>query len=427
MRAGSVLRRLAAGSAMVMAGVLALAPTALANGTWAHVASPDKTNSRVETHNQLLGVSSSASNSVWAVGDWYNTTIASDRTLGEFFNGTSWTVKATANKGTAHNQLSGVATVSSKNAWAVGYYYNTTVHWDRTLVEHYASVSGVLRWVVAASPNAGAEHNELTAIAAVPGSNGLNLWAVGDYFDTTTNSDRTLIEHYTSVSGSHKWVVVASPNVGTLHNALMSVAVVPGSNGKKVFAVGDYFNGTEDRTLTEEWDGTSWSVVSSPNIGMLHNELDSVTAVPNATALWAVGTYYNGTNDQTLTERWNGSAWAVVSSPNVVTYTNSSGTIKIAGNQLSGIDAISSKDVVAIGTYDEYDPHVKAYTPQSLAEHWNGTSWSIVKTPELAQKGGATPTDNTIDAVSGTSGAVVAVGWYYDGTADQTLVLKCAC
>src|SRR5437764_621866 len=55
------------------------------------------------------------------------------------------------------------------------------------------------------------------------------------------------------------WSVVSSPNVGTSSNVLNGVAVVSAND---VWAVGYYSGGT----LIEHWDGTSWSVVPSPNV-----------------------------------------------------------------------------------------------------------------------------------------------------------------
>ena len=49
---------------------------------------------------------------------------------------------------------------------------------------------------------------------------------------------------------------------------------------------------------------------TSPNPGgsSAFNELFGVAAV-SASDAWAVGSYYNGTKEKTLVERWNGKAW----------------------------------------------------------------------------------------------------------------------
>jgi hypothetical protein len=73
--------------------------------------------------------------------------------------------------------------------------------------------------------------------------------------------------------------------------------------------------------LTEHWDGSSWSVVPSPNplpTSKGNNFLTGVTAL-SSTDAWAVGAtldFTRGGLEQTMTFQWNGSAWSVVSSPN---------------------------------------------------------------------------------------------------------------
>ena len=42
------------------------------------------------------------------------------------------------------------------------------------------------------------------------------------------------------------------------------------------------------QTLIEHWNGTTWSVVASPNVGTQLNGLNGVTAV-STSDIWAVG------------------------------------------------------------------------------------------------------------------------------------------
>ena len=63
-------------------------------------------------------------------------------------------------------------------------------------------------------------------------------------------------------------------------------------------------NGSAYETLIEHWDGTSWSIVTSPNGSTTQdNLLDSVTCT-SASQCWAVGDYYNGSAYQTLIEQY---------------------------------------------------------------------------------------------------------------------------
>jgi hypothetical protein len=56
--------------------------------------------------------------------------------------------------------------------------------------------------------------------------------------------------------------------------------------------------------LVERWDGSSWVIVDSPNRTAGANYLGSVTcAAPSA--CWTVGYHHNGTVGQTLTMRYS--------------------------------------------------------------------------------------------------------------------------
>lgn len=137
--------------------------------------------------------------------------------------------------------------------------------------------------------------------------------------------------------------------------------------------------------------GPGFTTVSSPNPDPSQNRLDAV-AVVSATDAWAVGRA--GAN--TLAEHWNGSQWGVVPTPNV------QGSIF---NELKGVAAVSSTDVWAAGYASLTTNNVV------LIEHWNGTQWSIVPTPQPAQQG-AGPALNAIAAVAANN--VWAVGGSFE-------------
>ena len=56
------------------------------------------------------------------------------------------------------------------------------------------------------------------------------------------------------------------------------------------WAVGEYQSGTgTDQTLVEEWDGTSWALVASPNTGPTDANLLISVACASSIECWAVG------------------------------------------------------------------------------------------------------------------------------------------
>jgi hypothetical protein len=99
--------------------------------------------------------------------------------------------------------------------------------------------------------------------------------------------------------------------------------------------------------LIEHYNGTSWTIVPSPNpqpnLGggyPVSNELFSVVAI-SPTNVYAVGWSYNLVAAQTFMLRWNGSAWQNVPVPHPGRY-----------SALRGIDAVSASDIWAVGEFD---------------------------------------------------------------------------
>jgi len=125
-------------------------------------------------------------------------------------------------------------------------------------------------------------------------------------------------------------------------------------------------------TPTPSQSGGVWTVISSPNQGTSNNQLLGVSPI-SSSDLWSVG-YYNAgltaNSLRTLAEHWGGSGWSVVSTPNVAT-----GAADY--NWLRGIAAVSSNNVWAVG----YSGNANVLGDQSLIEHWDGTQWKILSSP----------------------------------------------
>ena len=139
------------------------------------------------------------------------------------------------------------------------------------------------------------------------------------------------------------------------------------------WAVGYRTSGGVKHTLTEHWNGTKWARVTSPSPGPAGESdvLNAVTVV-SKTSIWAVGTATSPKSPvlvSTLIEHWNGKAWAVVRSP------NPGG--KFATNELNAIAAVSATNIWAAG-YSIYG------TTKSVILHWNGKAWKTVPSPNLA-------------------------------------------
>jgi hypothetical protein len=139
--------------------------------------------------------------------------------------------------------------------------------------------------------------------------------------------------------------------------------------------VGGYTTGAGFQTLIERWNGTSWKTVASPNPGgpARDNFLEGVTATSAGNA-WAVGSYGNGTAIQTLIEHWNGTSWKKVASP------DPGGPAR--NNFLAGVAATAAGNAWAVGKYFNGTGY------QTMVLHWNGTSWKKIASPDPAGPAG---------------------------------------
>jgi Phosphoesterase family len=198
---------------------------------------------------------------------------------------------------------------------------------------------------------------------AVAGSSPSDVWVFGDFLPdkSDSNQDATLsfAEHYNGTS----WSVVPTPNTGVNFNSFYGATASQGD----AWAVGEYLNSDyQDRALIEYWNGSSFSIAHNPQPGSVRDMLFGASAL-SPSDVWVAGDQ-EGANQvfETLAEHWNGSTWSAVPTPDPGP----------AGNHLYAVDAVSSDDVWAAGQ------QLGSNGPdRGLVEHWNGHSWSVVPTP----------------------------------------------
>jgi hypothetical protein len=336
------------------------------------------------------GGSGAASFPVWAVGAYYDESFTS-QTLIEQWNGVAWVVQASPNPGSTGNQLNAVAVVYYADAWAVGYFTdeNFIAH---TLIERWDGTS----WSVVPSLDHGSNGSYLQSVTV---DSFPDVWAVGYYIDDNL-VNQTLVEHWDGQS----WTIIPSPNRGTDGSQLNGVTAVLGPS-TDVWAVGYSGQGSGVQTLTERWNGSVWTIIESPNPGTSGNYLQAIAEIVDSGDLWSVGYYYENGHPRTLIERWDGVSWHVVPSPNV-------GTI---GNSLFGISGDGANDVWAVGSYNLDN---QKGTLQTLTEHWDGNAWNVVPSPNQSTA------DNVLYAATRTLFADWTVGTYSDGINGRTLTLR---
>lgn len=122
------------------------------------------------------------------------------------------------------------------------------------------------------------------------------------------------------------------------------------------------------------WNGTAWMPVPSPKAAPLAVDvfLLRVLAI-SAKNVWAFGTWQTFNEAQgdgpehTLIEHWNGSKWRIVPSPDPGT----------GNDALNGAAAMSARSIWAVGSRQQGTGPTR-----TLIEHWNGTRWRIVASPD---------------------------------------------
>jgi hypothetical protein len=195
-----------------------------------------------------------------------------------------------------------------------------------------------------------------SVVATTRGAGDLNLLGVVCRRDTSCRAVGAgdlpgLAEHW----NGRRWSVAATPST---RGGLAGVWC-PGTD---CFATG---NGGFPSAIAERRNGTKWSL--TPTAPLPPATLSDLPSVSCATSLscFAVGFV----NAHTLVEHWRGSRWARVKSP------NPAGAKSAA---LRSVFCLSRGACWAVGASTKQG----STSPDStVAEHWNGTRWSIVPTP----------------------------------------------
>jgi PKD repeat protein len=283
----------------------------------------------------------------------------------------------------------GISCVQPDACVAVGSYWSLGVHTRATLAETWDGSA----WSVMATPNPpgleeGWRNDRYAVLEGVSCPTTNDCVAVGSY-KNTTETVQPLAERW---NGS-EWSMmgVAAPSGGA-PGWLEGVSCV---SSMQCTAVGHATNslGAEE-TLAERWDGSAWTVQPTPSpAGASGARLTAVSCF-SLEECTAVGFLENGSGqEETLAERWDGGGWTIQPTP------SSAGVV----SWLASVSCASQTVCMAVG----------ASGGKTLAERWEGDLWSLVSTPELPPE--PKPSEgNSLRGVSCTSvDSCTAVGSNY--------------
>jgi hypothetical protein len=304
------------------AGALAISggASALAAGGWTVTTVSGQPGDNVA----LNGVFARTSTDAWAVGTQFGPAGSAPQPGATYhWNGTSWSLIATPALG-VNSALVGISDSGPSDAWAVGFeVFGYRGH--KTLLEHW---NGSAWSVDTADAISGGLGVELTAVLDLSPA---NAYAVG------SGSGGPMIEHWNGTS----WSPIALPDPDfTAGSGSQDISATSASD---IWVVGSTTNPTTFASTPEalHFNGTAWTAVPMAEPGSDTASISAVAAISPANA-WAVGEQAGTAapiGGGTLTEHWNGTSWSVVPSPTPG-----------ADDSLTGVAGRSAGDVVAVGS-----------------------------------------------------------------------------
>jgi hypothetical protein len=243
--------------------------------------------------------------------------------------------------------------------------YNDSTGFSFPLVEHWNGSAWSLQ------PAAGPASPAGSVLNSVSCTNNNACTAAGGYVDGT-GTLVTLVERWNGLA----WRIQPTPNPsGALYVAFNGVACpTPNSCTAVGLLVDSSFNFL---TFAEHWNGTTWSIQSTPDpeaTGGANGTLEGGVACPTPDACTAVGQWSPSPAPHpgvTLAEHWNGQSWQVQATPNPPAVDGVNGTHNAP---FAGVACPTVNDCTAVGNYDSGNANGDFL---ALAEHWNGTSWSV--------------------------------------------------
>jgi hypothetical protein len=328
----------------------------------------------------LQGVAAVSTADVWSVG----TDIL-------HFNGTAWEAAAKVAGG---GTLADVSALAADDVWAAGTLGSAP------LAEHWNGKTWTQVPTASLNGNS-ASFNTILALSAG------DVWGAGDVVVSGVAIE-PLFEHWNGKT----WSVAPGARVAGF------IQKLAGTGAGDIWAVG-YTTATVAKPLIEHFNGTEWQQVTAPFPG-IGGQLFGVVAL-SPTNAWAVGLcmlakvgsaqQFLGSPVQTLIEHWDGQSWQVVPTPNI-------GTPSVfQRNVLYGIAALSATDIWTAGQFQLPDGSGSQLT---LALHWNGTIWSIAPVPDVGLANGY----RGVAVAQPSTVFLVGIGAFGGGIPDQSPLIS---
>ncbi len=339
-------------SGAMLLGLLALVALSCGGTTSATESTQTRTTNVV--NDVLSSVSCASASDCQAVGS----TGHDGHPLIEHWNGSEWAVTDQADTLPARHSvgvLQAVTCIAAIDCQAVGSYGDELLaeHWDGT------------HWSVEKMADPDRTATVLNAVSCVSAS---DCFAVGDNPEKLT----TGIEHW----DGQEWSTVPSPNPvapdAAAGDALLTVTLdgVSCVGTTSCTAVGFYQWGAGvNEVLFERWDGTQWSIEPSPDLAPRDPEgvaMNGISCVSTGDCVASGNAFVGGGSPVTEIVKWDGSTWTAIKSSDAVR----------GSGALSGISCIRANFCESVGSVPPADAGDSNTPGPSLTEHWNGSTWT---------------------------------------------------
>jgi hypothetical protein len=292
-------------------------------------------------------------------------------------------------------ELSGIATSPSGSIWIVGNattligegYHPAMSHWEGN------------HWRMIGLPDVNREKAYLASAYFVGDADG---WAVGHSLAVGPGA---IAMHW----NGWNWSLTPTPEVlGALYR-------VRASSADDVWAVGwqNMAQPMQEFPLIMHWDGGTWQEVSIPAT-MAQTKFTIYDVLPiSKDNVWVVGAYDQSGPKEAPILHWDGTNWNTLPTP-----------LQCSGHHaLLSISAANTNDIWAVGSCDDGDPTVS----QKLAQHWDGTRWTISEVANSQQKLGflssvvALSSSDVWSVGTHTYNGVTAFVQHWDGSTWQSI------
>ncbi len=280
------------------------------------------------TSTTLLGISCTSSSACSAVGSYVDAS-SKTVTLAERWDGSEWKVQSAKSPSAAVAVLEDVSCAGVSECVAVGSYNASSV--EKTLIERWNGTE----WAIQTSKDPSASYSRLTSVSCPSSS---FCMAVG-FYEGPGSSWTPLTESWSSGGAwtQRTFEVPAGATKAWLYGVSCVSATVCTAVGDKEVYSGET---RSEQTVAERWDGSAWLVQSTPNPASNSLDIADVSCT-KSTACTAVGSYWEAPGvERPMAMGWDGTVWTMQSPPS---------TASDRKDRLHAVSCVISRGCEAVG------------------------------------------------------------------------------